>query len=291
MVMNPKFAAIDEAVAREGFKIVFLLRLSPVFPFNLLNYALGLTKIPFWKYALASALGMIPGGLTYVYLGSAAGSLAQIGQGGGEQTGGQRVLFWVGLAATAAVVTYVTRVARQGLQDASMAGTSGPNKPETPHNTHTKAPVPVCEAGLALPLDEHNKRLLDNVHPCDWATPQPAPRYNLVVIGAGTAGLVAAAGAAGLGAKVALVERHLMGGDCLNAGCVPSKSLIKASRAVWEIRKAPHYGVNVDNYRVDFPAVMERVRRIRSEISHNDAAACFRKMGVDVFFGDALFRP
>ena len=140
MVMNPKFAAIDEAVAREGFKIVFLLRLSPVFPFNLLNYALGLTKIPFWKYALASALGMIPGGLMYVYLGSAAGSLAQIGQGGGEQTGGQRVLFWVGLAATAAVVTYVTRVARQGLQDASMAGTSGPNKPGL-RTIHTRRPL------------------------------------------------------------------------------------------------------------------------------------------------------
>ena len=79
------------------------------------------------------------------------------------------------------------------------------------------------------PLDDHNRRLLECVHPADWRNPTPAPRYNLVVIGAGTAGLVTAAGAAGLGARVALVERHLMGGDCLNFGCVPSKTVIAAA--------------------------------------------------------------
>ena len=83
---------------------------------------------------------------------------------------------------------------------------------------------------LVQPLDVHNIELLSNVHPVDWKNPEPAPRYNLVVIGAGTAGLVTAAGAAGLGAKVALVERHLLGGDCLNVGCVPSKAIIRSSR-------------------------------------------------------------
>ena len=78
---NPKFAAVDEAVGREGFKIVLLLRLSPVFPFNFLNYALGLTKVSFGKYALASLLGMLPGGLMYVYFGSAARSLADVCKG------------------------------------------------------------------------------------------------------------------------------------------------------------------------------------------------------------------
>jgi heterodisulfide reductase subunit A-like polyferredoxin len=73
------------------------------------------------------------------------------------------------------------------------------------------------------PLDEFNRQLLSHVQPPDWINPQPSGRYNLVVIGAGTAGLVTAAGAAGLGAKVALIERDLMGGDCLNVGCVPSK--------------------------------------------------------------------
>src|SRR5689334_4737959 len=84
--------------------------------------------------------------------------------------------------------------------------------------------------GLA-PSDEPNRRLLENVHPPSWVNPEPQPRYHLVVIGAGTAGLVAAAGAAALGARVALVERHLMGGDCLNVGCVPSKSVLRAARA------------------------------------------------------------
>src|SRR5262245_56208014 len=85
------------------------------------------------------------------------------------------------------------------------------------------------------PRDEHNERLLHNVHPPGWTPPRPAERYNLVVIGAGTAGLVTAAGAAGLGAKVALVERYLMGGDCLNVGCVPSKAVIRSSREVADV--------------------------------------------------------
>src|ERR1041384_3406583 len=94
-------------------------------------------------------------------------------------------------------------------------------------STHTQS-VPVT------PPDVHNRRLVSNLHPPDWQTPNPAPRYNLVVIGAGTAGLVTAAGAAGLGARVALVEKHLLGGDCLNVGCVPSKAIIRSSSAVFD---------------------------------------------------------
>ena len=92
------------------------------------------------------------------------------------------------------------------------------------------------EIPAALPLDEHNKKLVSNVHPPDWVNPEPSGRYNMVVIGAGTAGLVTAAGAAGLGAKVALIERHLLGGDCLNAGCVPSKALLAAAHAAHATR-------------------------------------------------------
>ncbi len=99
------------------------------------------------------------------------------------------------------------------------------------------------------PHDEHNAALVANVHPPDWRNPEPARRYNLVVIGAGTAGLVTAAGAAGLGARVALVERHLMGGDCLNVGCVPSKALIRAARAVADVRDAGRFGVRVPERR------------------------------------------
>src|SRR5210317_706072 len=91
------------------------------------------------------------------------------------------------------------------------------------------------------PQDQYNTLLENNVHPPDWVNPEPAPRYNLVVIGAGVAGLVTAAGAAGLGAKVALVERHLMGGDCLVTGCVPSKGVISAARAAAAVRSAGEF--------------------------------------------------
>jgi pyruvate/2-oxoglutarate dehydrogenase complex dihydrolipoamide dehydrogenase (E3) component len=111
-----------------------------------------------------------------------------------------------------------------------------------------------------------------------------------VVIGAGTAGLVTAAGAAGLGARVALVERHLMGGDCLNYGCVPSKALIRCSRAAHDAGSAAEFGVTIrSDVEVDFGAVMARMRRLRAQISRHDSAERFQKLGVDVFLGDARF--
>ncbi|MGH7958809.1 MAG: mercuric reductase [Opitutaceae bacterium] len=140
------------------------------------------------------------------------------------------------------------------------------------------------------PWDVHNQKLHGNVHPPDWINPAPAARYNLVVIGGGTAGLVTAAGAAGLGAKVALIERHLLGGDCLNVGCVPSKALIRAARAAAEVRRAGEFGVTVAGaVAVDFARVMERMRRLRADLSPHDSAARFRELGVDVFIGDGKF--
>jgi pyruvate/2-oxoglutarate dehydrogenase complex dihydrolipoamide dehydrogenase (E3) component len=141
------------------------------------------------------------------------------------------------------------------------------------------------------PLDSHNKTLIANTHPPRWANPRPLTRYNLVVIGAGTAGLVTAAGAAGLGAKVALVERGYMGGDCLNAGCVPSKAVIRSSRTAAEIMGAERFGIRVPaGTRADFGAVMERMRRLRSGISIHDSAKRFsEELGVHVFFGEGKF--
>lgn len=141
------------------------------------------------------------------------------------------------------------------------------------------------------PLEEHNRRLLENVHPPAWTNPEPKERYHLVVIGAGTAGLVTAAIGAALGAKVALVERELMGGDCLNVGCVPSKSILAAARAWHAARDASarYHGPAVlgDG---DFAAVMERMRRIRADISPVDGALRFRdEIGVDVFLGQGRF--
>ena len=115
------------------------------------------------------------------------------------------------------------------------------------------------------PLDSHNEQLLANVHPSSWVNPQPSGKYNLVVLGAGTAGLVAANGAAGMGAKVAIIEKHLMGGDCLNVGCVPSKALIRAAHAAADARDAAEYGLKLKGgYEVEFPKVMERLRRLRA---------------------------
>jgi pyruvate/2-oxoglutarate dehydrogenase complex dihydrolipoamide dehydrogenase (E3) component len=141
-----------------------------------------------------------------------------------------------------------------------------------------------------LPDDVYNQTLIANVHPTDWQNPEPASRYNLVVIGGGTAGLVTAAGAAGLGARVALVERHLLGGDCLNVGCVPSKAVIRSSRVCADLRDAGRFGLKVlKNTEVDFPAVMERMRQIRARISDHDSAKRFKELGVDVFLGEGRF--
>ncbi|MCO4772503.1 MAG: mercuric reductase [Deltaproteobacteria bacterium] len=150
---------------------------------------------------------------------------------------------------------------------------------------------PTDTAEPLTPWDEHNQTLWSHVHPEDWTDPPPEGRYNLVVLGAGTAGLIAAAGAAGLGAKVALIEKHMMGGDCLNTGCVPSKALIRAARAAADVRDAASFGVELSGElpKVDFSKVMERMRRLRADISHHDSAGRFRDLGVDVFLGAGTF--
>jgi pyruvate/2-oxoglutarate dehydrogenase complex dihydrolipoamide dehydrogenase (E3) component len=134
------------------------------------------------------------------------------------------------------------------------------------------------------PLDRHDRALLDNVHPQAWENPEPAPCYHLVVIGGGTAGLVSAAAAAGLGATVALVERAALGGDCLNHGCVPSKALINAARLRKELG---HRGIQSPPD--DFTRAMDEVRRVRAKISHHDSATRFSSLGVDVFLGTGSF--
>ena len=275
---NETFTTIDRAVADEGWKIVFLTRLSPVFPFTLLNYAFGLTRVKLSHYVLASWIGMIPGTVMYVYL----GSLVNVGAGHRQRTTGEWVLYAVGLLATVVVTVFVTRLAKGAL--ARKIGGS-----EFVQNLKTvvsapPAPVPVT------PVDEHNARLVSYVHPPGWQNPSPVPRYNLVVIGAGTAGLVTAAGAAGLGAKVALIERHLLGGDCLNVGCVPSKAIIRSSRAIFDIKEASRFGINMDEPApADFPKVMERMRKLRADLSPHDSAKRFAGLGVDVFLGEAQF--
>ncbi|CAN8067138.1 unnamed protein product [Agarophyton chilense] len=144
------------------------------------------------------------------------------------------------------------------------------------------------------PLDELNVKLLDNVHPPEWIEPVYDGVYNLVVIGAGAGGLVTSSGAAGLGAKVALIEANRLGGDCLNVGCVPSKSLIHAANLAHTLRDQNHLleaGLSFDGpVKIDFGKTMKRLRRVRADISSADSATRYtRKLGVDVYFGYAKF--
>lgn len=152
-------------------------------------------------------------------------------------------------------------------------------------------PKPIESIVEAKPLDRHNRELVSRVHPPDWKNPAPRGRYHMVVVGAGTAGLVTAIGAAGLGARVALIERNLMGGDCLNSGCVPSKALIRAAHAAANVRDAGQFGVCIADggYSVDFGKVMERMRKLRAGISAHDSAKRFSDLGVDVYLGHATF--
>ena len=151
-------------------------------------------------------------------------------------------------------------------------------------------PLPPDLAALVEPLDHHNRELVDNVHPSGWINPEPQDRYHLVVLGAGTGGLVSAAIGAALGARVALIERRLMGGDCLNHGCVPSKALIAAARSWQEARRSQaRFGGPEVAGEGDFATVMERMRRLRAGISHHDSAERFRDLGVDVFLGEGRF--
>jgi pyruvate/2-oxoglutarate dehydrogenase complex dihydrolipoamide dehydrogenase (E3) component/uncharacterized membrane protein YdjX (TVP38/TMEM64 family) len=284
---NAKFAAIDRAVGREGLKIVLLTRLSPAFPFNLLNYAYGLTRVSLRDYVVGSLVGMIPGTLMYVYLGSLVTSVAELTSGG--RTGAPWWIRILGFAATVAVTVVVTRIARRALAEATETEAAGVQVPRGRTPGTEEGLDPGTDTPLVRPDDEHNRRLVSHVHPLARTNPRPSGRYNLVVVGGGTAGLVAAAGGAGLGAKVALVERHLLGGDCLNVGCVPSKALIASARVAQLARDAGAFGVSAGEVRVDFGAVMERMRRLRADIAPNDGVERFTSLGVDVYLGHGRF--
>lgn len=141
-----------------------------------------------------------------------------------------------------------------------------------------------------IPGNIHDDRLRRAVAPEAWVNPTPQANYDLVVLGGGPAGLVAAMGAAGLGARVALVERHLLGGDCLNSGCVPSKALLAAARRIKEVQESSDFGIRgTEKAKVDFSAVMDRMRRLRADLSVHDSTERLQKAGVDVFLGSGMF--
>ena len=283
---NPKFRSLDQAIGKQGFKMVLLTRLSPVFPFVLLNYLLGLTAVRTPAYVMANLLGMLPATFLYVYIGAAARD-ALAGQHDASAGFYQQILKYVSLLATVAVVVVVTRSARKALREAEQQQ-EGSLVAGVPLLDRNYRPVPYGE--MLLADDIHDRQLIENCHPPRWSNPTPAGKYNLVVIGGGTAGLVTAAGAVGLGAKVALIERNLLGGDCLNIGCVPSKGILRAARAAHDARSVTEFGIRQSaDPQISFAAAMERMRRLRAGISEHDSAQRFRKLGVDVFIGNGRF--
>jgi pyruvate/2-oxoglutarate dehydrogenase complex dihydrolipoamide dehydrogenase (E3) component len=155
-----------------------------------------------------------------------------------------------------------------------------------------KVAIPTAPAAKFLPADEHNQLLENNVRPANYINPEPDEAYDLVVIGAGVAGLITVIVAAWLGKKCALVEQHGMGGDCLNTGCVPSKALIACARAAHSVKSLRHFGVNIPDgpVTVDFGFVMQRMRAIRAQISHHDSVQRYsREFCKHVFVGCGKF--
>jgi len=142
----------------------------------------------------------------------------------------------------------------------------------------------------SFPVDRNDVELIRSAHPPHWKNPTPDGPYNLVVIGAGPAGLTAARDAASLGAKVALIERWLIGGACVNVGGIPSKSIIRTARLYADMRDAENFGGDTpEHLQADFERAMTRMRQIRQRISGADSAAAIAAEGIDLYFGEARF--
>ena len=229
-----RLAAIDQGIAREGASYLFALRLVPVFPFFLINLAMGLTRLPVRTFWWVSQLGMLPGTLVYVNAGRELGQLDSL----------------AGILSPGLLGAFVL-------------------------------------LGL-LPLV--SRKVLDWVKAREvyagWNKPKTFDR-NLLVIGAGSGGLVSAYIAAAVKAKVTLIEKHKMGGDCLNTGCVPSKALIRSAKTAHELKKAAQLGFRNVSGEVDFAAVMERVQRVIDTIEPHDSVERYTGLGVEVIEGEA----
>lgn len=229
-----RLARIDEGVEREGASYLFALRLVPVFPFFLINLAMGLTSLPARTFWWVSQLGMLPGTLVYVNAGRELGQL--------ESLGGILSPGLIGAFVMLGLLPFLSRKTLEWVKARKVYSA--------------------------------------------WKKPRRFDR-NLVVIGAGSGGLVSAYIAAAVKAKVTLIEKHKMGGDCLNTGCVPSKALIRSAKLAHDLKKAERLGFRAVAGEVDFAAVMERIQQVVAKIEPHDSVERYSQLGVEVIEGEA----
>ena len=229
-----QIAAIDRGIERDGTFYLLFLRLNPVFPYFMVNLAMGLTRIGVLRFALVSQIGMLPATMVYVNAGTQLAHIRTLGDILSPQLIGSLVLL--------SLFPLIGKFAADWLR---------------------------------------KRRRYRG-----WRRPRRYNR-NLIVIGAGAGGLVTAYIAAAVRAKVTLVEAGRMGGDCLNTGCVPSKSLIRSARTAHEVRTAGRFGIGAAAPEVDFSAVMARIRANIDAIAPADSVERFTALGVDVRRGHA----
>ncbi len=229
-----RLSAINTGIQQEGAFYLFALRLVPIFPFFLINLAMGLTRLPILTFWWVSQLGMLPGTLVYVNAGRELGQLESL----------------AGILSPRMIGAFVLL----GL-------------------------LPLISRWV---LNRFSARKRDK----QWQKPRRFDR-NIIVIGAGSGGLVSSYIAAAVKAKVTLIEKGPMGGDCLNTGCVPSKALIRAARLAHDLTRASHLGFRHVAGEVNFSAVMERVKQVVERIEPHDSAERYTQLGVEVISGSA----
>lgn len=229
-----RLAAINEGVQKDGAFYLFTLRVVPLFPFFLINLAMGLTQIRVLTYYWVSQVGMLLGTVVYVNAGTQLARIDKLADVASP-----------GLLASLALLGLFPFIAKKGV-----------------------------EMFRARKATRH------------WKKPARFDR-NLVVIGAGSAGLVSAYIAAAVKAKVTLIEKHRLGGDCLYTGCVPSKALIRSARFLSLVQRAGEFGMRSAHAEFDFADAMERVQRVIREIAPHDSVERYTALGVDVVMGSA----
>jgi pyruvate/2-oxoglutarate dehydrogenase complex dihydrolipoamide dehydrogenase (E3) component/uncharacterized membrane protein YdjX (TVP38/TMEM64 family) len=232
-----KLSSINQGVEKEGAFYLFSLRLVPIFPFFVINLAMGLTPLKAGLFYLVSQVGMLPGTFVYVNAGTQIGQLDSV----------------AGILSPSIILSF----ALLGI-------------------------FPLLAKKIISMLKA--KKVYGN-----YTRPGKFD-YNLVVLGGGSAGLVSALIGSAVKAKVALIEKEKMGGDCLNTGCVPSKALIRSAKMLSYARRATEFGFKSNEVSFDFAEVMERVQQVIAKVEPHDSAERFESLGVEVIQGTAMIK-